>query len=84
MGFPLSCEALDGSKAIRYYSPVRATLNAQSARHGARPWPKNAPSVQARPLRAPQPSARENIRRRNRKGSRRAEKLRLVHVQRNT
>ena len=39
------------------YLPDRATMNAESARHGARPGPKRAPCVQAAPLRAPQPRA---------------------------
>ena len=38
----------------------RATLNALSARHGGRPGPKLAPSVQAAALRGPQPRAGAN------------------------
>ena len=48
---------LEGKRS-RDYLPVRATLNAHSARHGARPGPKVAPSVHADPLHAPQQRAR--------------------------
>ena len=48
-----------GGKRSRENEPARATLNAQSTRHGARPGPKVAPSARASPLRASQPRARE-------------------------
>ena len=64
----------------RDYLPVRATVNAQSARHGARPGPKLAPSVQAAPLRAPQPRAREKTRGRNTKGGRCAKETAHVTI----
>ena len=49
-------------KQPRDYLPDFATLNAQSTRHGARRDPNLRRGVQAGPLRAPQPRAREEIR----------------------
>ena len=54
-------------KATPHYLPDFATLSAQSTRHGARPGPKLAPSVQVRPLLARQPRAREAAHGRRRK-----------------
>ena len=58
LGFPSSCMALAQRNATRDHLPDRATLNAQSTRHGARAGLKLASSVHAGPLCAPQPRAR--------------------------
>ena len=62
----------------RDYLPARATLNAQSTRHGARPGPELAPSVHAAPVRAPQPRGKASGRTRN--GLQCAKKWHLVLV----
>ena len=54
-----------GGKQSRDYPPARATLNAQSMRHGARPGPKLVPWRTRGPLRAPPPRAREKTRGQN-------------------
>ena len=59
VGFTLSCEARRDGQRSRDYLPDRAALNAQSARHGARPGLTLAPWFNAGLLRAPQPRAQE-------------------------
>ena len=54
-------------KQPRDYLPDFATLNDQSTRDGARPRPELRRGVQAAPLRAPQPKAREKTHGRRRK-----------------
>ena len=67
-----------GGKRSRDYLPLlRVLIATLSARHGARPGPKLAPSVQAAPLRASQPRAREETRDQNRICGRCAKKMQL-------
>ena len=56
-----------GGKRSRQKQPDRATLGAQSTRHGARPGSNVCRTVQAGVLRAPQPERQKNIRARRRR-----------------
>ena len=59
MGFQMSGEARRGGKRSRDFLPDRATLNAQSARHGARPGPRTCAVVYRRPPCVPRSRERE-------------------------
>ena len=79
-GFPWPCLARRVGKRSRHCLPDRATLNAKITRHGVRPGPKHARGVHARPLRAPQPRARETTRRRPSRAYKCANKVHFVHT----